>query len=79
MTTLERHIEYLRGCMLYMDLDDCEIKTMQKILEHAESLREYEIDQLKSAFFAPCPDPAFHNIQTAFQDYYNDKIKNSKL
>lgn len=70
---------YIKGWMIYTDLDDCEIRTMQKILEHAESLREYEIDQLKSAFFAPCPDPAFHNIQTAFQDYYNDKIKNSKL
>lgn len=76
MTALERHIQYLMGWMVFTDLDECEFKTMKKILEHAESLKDEEMKQLKSAFFAFCPDPAFNNVEEAFEDYYNNKIKN---
>lgn len=76
MTTLEKIIVYLRGRLIYTDLDECELNTMKRILQYVESLREYEINQLKDAFFYPAPDTAFHDINQAFERYYNEKIKN---
>lgn len=78
MTTLDKVIIYLRGYLIYTDLDECESKTMKKILKYTESLKEEEIEQLKDAFYYPSPDPAFHNVKEEFEKYYNEKIKNNK-
>lgn len=78
MTTLEKIIIYLQGYLVYTDLDECESKTMKRILKYAESLKGEEIEQLREAFNYPSPDPAFHNVKEAFEKYYNEKIKNNK-
>ena len=75
MTTLDKVIIYLQGYLVYTDLDECESKTMKKILKYAESIKEEEIEQIRDAFEYPCPDPAFHNVKDAFEKYYTEKFK----